>query len=141
MPIYSIIASKDAVPQLFWKLAGATTCLGDTKAFWCVVLLFAKCTNKKLLVFLHQRLSILLDPARWQGWLDSGCESELAALEKDGGFKSCTTIGNGQNVKRAENIMHGMHAILQADAEQLKSRMHDLLQGRADWGNYYVRRS
>ena len=45
--------------------------LQDSRLFWTVVLIFAKCTNAKMMDFIKSRLEILFDDGKPREWLSN----------------------------------------------------------------------
>ena len=68
------------------------------------MLLFTKCTNAKMMCFIKLHLELMLDNVKMRKWILGDGQSELALLEEEGGFKSCTKLGNAKNVDRIGNI-------------------------------------
>ena len=148
-PIYSIMAAKDPCVQYFHELIQAAITLGHPRLFFVVLLLFSKCTNQKMMCFLKTLLTEVLDEKKFGAWLASRAKSDLEALEKAGGLKACTKLGNGPNNHRVADIMTGLNAIAESDFTNLENVMQSILAGEVEcngqirelshsWGFRYI---
>ena len=131
-PIYSILAMRDPCVRHFHQLIQTAITLSCPRLFFVVLLLFAKCTNRKMQVFLRTHLADLLDEKRFAGWLASRLKSDLEALESAGGLTACTKLGNGPNEERIPDIIKGLYAIAEVDFSTLQASMQSILTGKVE---------
>ena len=131
-PIYSILAVKDPCVQHYHQLIQAAITLSHPRLFFVVLMLFSKCTNDKMMLFLKAHLTELLDEKQFNGWLASQAKSDLEALEVAGGLTSCTKLGNGPNESRVVDIMTGLGAIAEVDFTTLQDLMQSILAGKVE---------
>jgi hypothetical protein len=104
-PIYSVLAKHDNAVKSYHELCQAAMTLQHSRLFWTVVLLFAKCTNAKMMAFVKSRLEILFDDGKTREWLSTGARQDLERLEVTGGLVSCTKLGNGKAGRRVADIL------------------------------------
>ena len=131
-PIYSILATQDPCVQHFHWLIQAAITLSCPRLFFVVLLLFAKCTNRKMQLFLRSHLTELSDEKLFAGWLASRAKSDLEALESARGLTACTKLGNGPNEERVPDIMKGLGAIAEVDFAVLQGLMQSILTGEVE---------
>ena len=127
-PIYSTLAVKDKCPQLFHQLIKVSITLDHPRLFMTSLLLFAKCTNHKMMQYLLNHLNEIL-----KGELvGAELETSLRVLEAEGGLTSCTKLGNGANENRVRDIMKGMANLVKFDLDLLAARKDMILKGTVE---------
>ena len=114
-PIYSVVAKKDNAVKLYHELCRAAVTLQHSRLFWTVVLIFAKCTNAKMMDFVKSRLKILFDDGTTREWLSNAARQDLEALEVTGGLVSCTKLGNGKAGRRVADILVSLDFLSASD--------------------------
>ena len=130
--IYSIKAEHDPVVQIYHSLCQVAITLHHSRLFWTVVLLFAKCTNAKMMFFIKLHLELMLDNVKMRKWILGDGQSELTLLEEEGGFKSCTKLGNAKNADRIGDISAFLVFICDSSTSSLNTWMDCVLNGSVE---------
>ena len=131
-PIYAIKAERDPSVRLYHGLCQVAITLRHPRFFWTAVLLFAKCTNRKMMSFIKSHLEVMLDDAKMREWIPADCRRELALLEKEGGLKSCTKLGNGKNADRIGDILAFLNFVSNSSTCTLGALMDRVLDGSVE---------